>query len=417
MPHLGTLATKLTNLNQLKQLHAHLVQISLHHQSYYASLLLTHCTRLNAPPSYARPIFNFTPNPNVYLFTCMLKYYSQMGAHDEVLSLFQSMLSHNIKPDAFVYPVVIKSFGDKGFLFHALVLKLGYGEDRYIRNVIMDCYGKYGPIELCRKVFDEMTERSLTDWNSMISGYWKWGLEGEVYSLVKMLDQRQIRLNCFLKTALLDMYAKCGSLETAQRIFDDLGIYRNIVTWNAMISAYMRVGDLSSARELFDKMLQRNVVSWNSMIAGYAQNGQSAMAINLFKEMTKTKEVKPDEVTMVSVISACGHLGALELGNWAVNFLTKNHINLSVSGYNALIFMYSKCGSIKDSERIFQEMSTRDAVSYNTLIAGFAAHGHGKEAMEQMSKMIEEASSSKSILCVIRLADCKWPDDGGDWHF
>ncbi|XP_031254475.1 pentatricopeptide repeat-containing protein At1g14470-like [Pistacia vera] len=503
MPHLGTLATKLTNLNQLKQLHAHLVQISLHHQSYYASLLLTHCTRLNAPPSYARPIFNFTPNPNVYLFTCMLKYYSQMGAHDEVLSLFQSMLSHNIKPDAFVYPVVIKSFGDKGFLFHALVLKLGYGEDRYIRNVIMDCYGKYGPIELCRKVFDEMTERSVADWNSMISGYWKWGLEGEVCrlfsmmsernvvtwtamvsgyvkmkdlvsarryfdemleknvvswnamlsgyaqngfteealrlfgdmvtagvkpdettwvtvisscssrgdpyladSLVKMLDQRQIRLNCFLKTALLDMYAKCGSLETAQRIFDDLGIYRNVFTWNAMISAYMRVGDLSSARQLFDKMLQRNVVSWNSMIAGYAQNGQSAMAINLFKEMTKTKEAKPDEVTMVSVISACGHLGALELGNWAVNFLTKNHINLSVSGYNSLIFMYSKCGSIKDSERIFQEMSTRDVVSYNTLIAGFAAHGHGKEAIEQMSKMIEEGIELDRVTYIGVLTAC-----------
>ncbi|PQQ20552.1 pentatricopeptide repeat-containing protein [Prunus yedoensis var. nudiflora] len=87
-----------------------------------------------------------------------------------------------------------------------------------------------------------------------------------------------------------------------------------------MISAYTRVGDLASARELFDKMPERDVVTWNSMISGYAQNGQSALAIDLFKDMiTAADDPKPDEVTMVSVISACGHLGALDIGNWVIS--------------------------------------------------------------------------------------------------
>lgn len=413
------------------------------------------------------------------------------------------MQSLCIKPDAFVYPLLIKSFGEKGILFHAHVLKLGHDQDRYIRNVIMDVYAKCGSVQLARKLFDEMPDRTVADWNSMIGGYWKWGYEDEVCtlfnmmnernvvtwtsmvsgyakmndlvrarwyfdampeknvvswnamisgyaqngfaedglrlfdemidfgfapdettwvsvisscsshgdrhladSLVRTIDEKRIHLNCFVKTALLDMYAKCGSIETARRIFNELGVHRNAVTWNAMISAYTRVGDLSSARELFDKMPCRNLVTWNSMIAGYSQNGQSLMAIQLFKEMITNKEAKPDEVTMVSVISACGHLGALELGRWLVNYLTDNHISLGVSGYNALIFMYSKCGSVKDAKAIFREMRTRDVVSYNTLISGFATQGHGKEAIELMSSMREEGVEPDRVTYIGVLMAC-----------
>ncbi|KAK3184788.1 hypothetical protein Dsin_032074 [Dipteronia sinensis] len=506
MSHLATtISSKLANLSQLKQLHAHILQNSLHHQNYYVSLLITHCTRLNAPLSYARGIFESTRDPNAHVFACMLKYYSQLGAHSEVLCLYQNMQSCNVKADASVYTVLIKSSGYAGILLHVHVLKLGHAQDCYVRNVIMDVYAKNtGSVELARKVFDEMTERTVADWNSMISGYWKWGFEAEVCglfdmmteknvvtwtamvsgyakrkdlvsarryfdampeknvvswnamlsgyaqngfaeeglklfydminagevepnettwvvvvslcssrgdpyladSLMKMLERKQVRLNCFLKTALIDMYAKCGSIETAKRMFEELGVYRNVVTWNAMISAYTRVGYLAAAREHFDKIPKRDVVSWNSMIAGYAQNGQSTMAIDLFKEMIVTKEAKPDEVTMVSVISACGHLGALELGNWAVTFLTENRIKLSASGYNSLIFMYSKCGSMKDAKRIFQEMNTRDAVSYNTLIAAFAAHGHGKEAIELMSKMRNEGIEPNRVTYIGVLTAC-----------
>lgn len=109
-----------------------------------------------------------------------------------------------------------------------------------------------------------------------------------------------------------------------------------------MISAYTKVGDLSSARDLFDRMPEKNVVSWNSMIAGYAQNGQSAVAIELFKDIIIFKDPKPDEVTTASIISAYGHLGALELGSCVLNLLRGNQIKLNISGYNAVIFMYSK---------------------------------------------------------------------------
>jgi pentatricopeptide repeat protein len=501
MPHLGNII--ISTLRHLTQLHANLVHNSLHHHNYWVALLLNHCTRIGAPLTYARLIFNSVPCPDRHVFTSMLKYYAHLGAHAEVVSLFRQMQCRGVRPGTFVYPILIRLAGNAGVLFHGHVIKLGHGLDRYARNGIMDMYAKCGPVEVARELFDEMHERTLADWNSMISGYWRWGnevearilfdmmpernvitwtamvsgyakmgalksagryfnempeksvvswnamlsgyaqsgfaeealrlfhdmmntgvqpnettwvivisslsLHGDPYlanSLVRKIDQKKIHLNCFVKTALVDMHAKCGSLETAQKLFDELGVFRNSVTWNSMISAYARVGDLTSARELFDKMPERNAVSWNSMIAGYAQNGQSAMAIELFKEMTTTEDSRPDEVTMVSVLSACGHLGALKLGNWVVNILNENHINLSISGYNSMIFMYSRCGSMEDAKRIFQEMVTRDVVSYNTLIAGFATHGHGKEAIELISKMKEEGIEPDRVTYIGVLTAC-----------
>nr|GMD97924.1 pentatricopeptide repeat-containing protein At1g14470 [Ipomoea batatas] len=486
MSRLRNIIAKVTKINHLRQLHAHLIHYSLHCQSYWVALLINLCTRLHAPPPYTRSIFESAQEPNIFVFTSMLKYHSHLGAQSDVLQVFAEMQKFGVSPDAFVYPILIKATGEGGVVFHAKVIKMGIDSDRFIRNAVMDMYGKYGPIQIARELFDEMPERAVADWNSIISGYWNWKNEVEArrmfdlmpeknvitwttmvsgYSrmkdlvnarryfnkmpeksivswnamlsgyaqngyneeairlftemvsvgvipdettlvtvisscssegipalaewLVRMINKKGIHLNCFVKTALLDMYAKCGNLEMARKIFDELGSYRNSVTWNAMISAYARHGNLALAKELFDRMPGRNVVSWNSIIAAYAQNGQSKIAIDLFKEMIEQGMI-PDEVTMLSVISACGHLGALEFGKEMVNFLMKNKIKLNISGYNSLIFMYSKCGSMEDAKTVFRSLETRDVVSYNALITGLAAYGNGNEALDFLWKMKEE---------------------------
>ncbi|KAK7328367.1 hypothetical protein VNO77_22472 [Canavalia gladiata] len=507
MSHLNktSIASKITNLHHLKQLHAQLVLHSLQHRNHWVAFLLTHCTRLLAPSNYTCHIFHATTYPNIHVFTCMLKYYSLFGADQEVVSLFKHMQYYDIKPDTSFYPVLIKSSGKTSILLHAHVLKLGHSYDHYVRNAIMGMYAKSGPIQLARKQFDEMPDRTVADWNVIISGYWKWGNEEEATRLFHMmgepernvitwttmvtghaklrnlktarmyfdkmpersvvswnamlsgyaqsgaaletvrlfndmvssgiepdettwatvlsscsslgdpslaesisrnLEKMNFRSNYFVKTALLDMHAKCGNLEAARKIFDQLGMYENSVAWNAMISAYARIGDLSLARDLFNKMPERTTVSWNSMIAGYAQNGESWMAIKLFKEMICSSDSKPDEVTMVSVFSACGHLGALGLGNWAVSILNENHIKLSTSGYNSLIFMYLACGSMEDARLIFQEMTTRDLVSYNTMISGLAVHGYGMESIKLMSKMKEDGIEPDRITYIGVLTAC-----------
>ncbi|PIN02938.1 hypothetical protein CDL12_24545 [Handroanthus impetiginosus] len=500
--NLSDIARKLTHIDHLNQFHALLIHHALHRHNLWVQRLIAFCASFRAPPCYTSRIFFSAHQPSLMLFTNMTRYYYKWGANSEIFTLFEVMQKCGLKSDPCVYPILIKSAGKNGVLFHSELIKRGCDSGKYIRNALISFYGKHGPIEAARQLFDEMCERSVTDWNAIISGYWNWGSEDEAKrlfdlmpdrnvitwttmvtgyskmkdletarryfdrmpeksvvswnamlsgyaqsgfsedalclfhemlrvgvspvettwvavisscssrgdpglaeSVVKMLNDRGVCLNPFVKTALLDLYAKCGCLEMAQKIFNELGVNRNSVTWNAMISAYTRAGNLVAARELFDQMPKKNVVSWNSMIAGYAQNGQSALAIELFKEMID-KHIIPDELTMVSVISACGHLGALKLGNWVVEFMTSNRVKLSISGYNSLIFMYSRCGSMDEAKRIFYKMDTRDVVSHNSLITGLASHGNGIEALELMRKMKDEGFEPDRITYIGVLTAC-----------
>ncbi|XP_022941407.1 pentatricopeptide repeat-containing protein At1g14470 [Cucurbita moschata] len=503
MYDLVAIATKISNISQLRQLHAHLVLNSLQSQNYWVSLLLTICTRLHAHPSYAASIFTSSPYPNASVYSCMLKYYSRMGAHDEVVSLFRCMQCLDLRPHPSVYIYLIKLAGKSGNLFHASVLKLGHIDDHFIRNAVLDMYAKYGQVDLARKLFEQMPNRTLADWNSMISGCWNSGNEADAVMLFNMMpdrntiswtamvtgyakrrdlesarryfdempeksvvswnamlsayaqnecaeealklfhrmlkegitpddttwvaaisscssignpnladsllakiNQKHVILNNYVKTALLDMHAKFGNLEIARRIFDELGGQRNAVTWNVMISAYTRAGKLSLARELFDNMPKRDVVSWNSMIAGYAQNGESAMSIHLFREMIDCTDIQPDEVTIASVLSACGHIGALKFSYWVLNIVQEKNIKFGISGFNSLIFMYSKCGNVVDAHRIFQNMGTKDVVTFNTLISGFAANGHGKDAIKLLLTMEEEGIEPDHVTYIGVLTAC-----------
>ncbi|KAD4179583.1 hypothetical protein E3N88_28174 [Mikania micrantha] len=132
---------------------------------------------------HTRLIFDSAYQPNVYTFTTMLKFYSHIGAHQDCITLFDIMRASNVMPDAFVFPILIKSMGEAAVVLHGHVLKLGHDSDRYVRNAIIYMYAKCGPIEFARRVFDEMPERMVADWNSMISGYWRWGNDVEAGSL------------------------------------------------------------------------------------------------------------------------------------------------------------------------------------------------------------------------------------------
>ncbi|RWW27649.1 hypothetical protein GW17_00007910 [Ensete ventricosum] len=480
---------RIKSLDHLKQYHAHVIRRTPLDGSHHlaATLLVAHCADIGAPLSYARLLFDSIPHPDGRSFACILRICSRCGAHDDVVSLFRRMSRLAVTPHApSVFPALIKSLGPAVACAHSLVLKLGHHRDRFVRNAVMSCYAHHGAVETARRLFDEMPEKAVADWNVMLSGYWKWGRKEEALttfdlmpernvvswtamvtglsrlreleaarrffdsmpersvvswnamlsgyvqndgldeglrlfdqmtsagvrpnettwvsiigvcsakgdtrfaeSIASAIMERKVPMNCFLKTALIGMYASCGNLVKARMIFDEIGD-RNSVSWNAMIAAYAKEGDLNAARELFDRTPAKDVVSWNTMISGYSQNGQFGRAMELFRDMTTVKGSTPDEVTMSSLISACGHLGSLEHGRWLVQYMQQNQIKVTVSVHNALIFMYSSCGSLEEAKRVFEEMPRRDVSSYNSLISGLAANGEGHGALALVRQMEEE---------------------------
>jgi len=208
----------------------------------------------------------------------------------------------------------------------------------------------------------------------------------------------------FVKNTLLDMYVKCGDLELARQVFDEMSV-RNVISWTTMVAGLVSYGDLDSARRLFDQMPERNVVSWTAMIDGCVTNGRPQEAFELFSKML-VERVKPNEFTLVCLLKACTQLGSIKLGAWVHDYALKNGFELGVYLGTALVDMYSKCGSLGEARRVFDMMEKRSLATWNSMITSLGVHGYGKEALALFERMMEENIVPDAITFVGALSAC-----------
>uniref|UniRef100_A0A161ZQ68 Pentacotripeptide-repeat region of PRORP domain-containing protein n=1 Tax=Daucus carota subsp. sativus TaxID=79200 RepID=A0A161ZQ68_DAUCS len=262
------------------------------------------------------------------------------------------------------------------------------------------------------KVFNEINYRTLISWNSMIGGFSKMGCCEKAFllfvemrdvgvkpdnstfvSLLSVCSQicnlelgkfvhsyievNGVKADIYVHNALVDMYAKCWDLETAQAIFDRMED-RNVVSWTTMVTAYAKSGLIHSAKRFFDQMPLRNV------------KGCFNEALELFFSMCDSKFV-PNETTLVSVISACCQLGDLAMGKKIHDYISNNYVLCDVTLYNALVDMYAKCGSVETAFAIFLDMPEKNVVSWNVMIGALALHGDGSKAVELFEQMEADA--------------------------
>ncbi|KAJ8573084.1 hypothetical protein K7X08_009595 [Anisodus acutangulus] len=218
----------------------------------------------------------------------------------------------------------------------------------------------------------------------------KWGFEFDIYTL----------------TALVDMYAKMGLLPFARKLFDEME-RKDVPTWNSLIAGYAKNGNVEEAFKLFSVMPSRNVISWTAMISGYSQNGKYTNALAVYKEMDKDRGVKPNEVTIASVLPACANLGALEVGREIEAYARANGYFKNMFVCNAVLEMYTKCGRIDRTMQLFHELGRRrNLCSWNTMIMGLAVHGKGDEALKLFNQMLGEGNAPDDVTFVGAILAC-----------
>lgn len=191
----------------------------------------------------------------------------------------------------------------------------------------------------------------------------------------------------------------------------------------SLLSFYARTGRVDVARILFDQIEEPDLACWNSVLAAYARSDTvtkcvgitdtvggdatelSVEALSLFVKMQNCR-VRPNEITIVAVISACANLGALYQGKWVHRYILRNDLEMNVFVATALIVMYSKCGCLDLAYQLFDKTPHRDSSSYNAMIGGFAIHGHGHRALELFDKMKRERLMPDDTTFVVTLCAC-----------
>eukprot|EP01018_Ginkgo_biloba_P001467 Gb_24928 [translate_table: standard] len=392
----------------------------------------------------ARRVFDHMSERDVVSWTAMISAYARNGQVEEALTLFYQMQPAGIQPNQFTYATVLPACAHLGALqqgmeIHEEIIKSGFHSDFFVGNALVDMYAKCERIELARDIFDKMSQRNVVSWTSIIAGYAQNSHAEEALKLFRQMQLAGVKPNSqtlatvlpslgnmaaldqgmelheeiirsgflsdiFVGNALVDMYAKCGSIEYARNIFDKMH-QRDVISWTAMIAGYAQNGYVEEALKLFRKMPERNVVSWTALIAGYAQNGSSEEALTIFRQM-QLACVKPNSKTFASVLPACATMAALEQGKEIHEVVIRTGFESDVFVGSALIDMYAKCGSIGNARYLFDKMPLQNVVSWTAMIAGYAMHGCGTEALKLFEKMQHSGTNPNSITLVGVLSAC-----------
>lgn len=173
---------------------------------------------------------------------------------------------------------------------------------------------------------------------------------------------------------------------------------------SSLIDMYAKAGRMLEAQEVFNGLLERDVVLCTSIISGFAQKGFDEEALELFQKLQVDERLNFNYVTYASILTALSGLAALELGKQVHGHVLRLELPFDLVLQNSLIDMYSKCGNLTYSRRVFDNISERSTVSWNAMLAAYGKHGMGKEVIEVFNLMKEDngvKADSITILSVL----------------
>lgn len=305
----------------------------------------------------------------------------------EAIGFYICMRKDGFFPDNFTFPFILKACArlsnfKLGVAIHSLAIKGGYDWDVFVNTSLLSLYAKCGHLNDALKVFDDIPEKNIATWTAIISGFIDSGQYREAIDMFRKLLEMGVKPDSFSLNRVLSACTLLGDLSSGEWIdgyITESGTGKNLFVKTSLVVMYAKCGSMEKARDIFNGLDEKDIVSWSTMIQGYASNGRPREALDLFYQMLR-ENMTPDCYSMVGVLSSCAKLGALELGDWASKLMKKDEFFSNPVLGTALIDMYSKCGSIAQAWEVFKEMKEKDRIVFNAAICGLAMSGHVKVA-------------------------------------
>ncbi|KAJ0048202.1 hypothetical protein Pint_15544 [Pistacia integerrima] len=399
----------------LKQIHAHLIKTRLLFNPTTTENLLESAAILIPASSmdYALSIFHKIKETDSSAYNIMIRAFTLKQYPQEAVNLFKNMYENSVQPDHFTFSGTLKACSrlralKEGEEIHAQIVKSGFEFNELVCNTLIHMYANCGKIKFARKVFDGMSPKDVFTWNSMLSGYAKSEYWMETVNLFNEMRDLGVRFHEVTLISVLTACGRLGDIELGEWISEYIelnGLKGGVNLVTSVVDMYAKCGYVAKARRLFDQMDRRDVVAWSAMISGYSQARQCKEALDVFHDM-QIANVEPNEVTMVSVLSCCAVLGAVETGKWVHLYVKKKKMELTVTLGTALIDFYAKSGLIEDAIEVFKQMPVENVFTWTVLIQGLANNGQGIRALEFYHLMREKNIEPNDVTFIAVLSAC-----------
>ncbi|KNA21183.1 hypothetical protein SOVF_045710 [Spinacia oleracea] len=395
--HFKTLLSSCKQKSTLSKIHALLITSGLFNQRNPATKLISSYAHIG-DIKLARQVFDELPQRGIDAWNAMIVAYSRMGFYSEVVDLYWKMVSDGVKPDSSSFTVTIKAcaslcdfeMGEE--VWHQAV-EYGYKDDDFVACSVLNLLTKGGKMVEAKAVFEGMKRKDLVCWTTMVTGFAKIGQGMESIGVFREMQRHGMEGDGVVMLGLIQACTDIGDMKMCLSVHGHLirrNLQMDVVIHTSLVDMYAKNGHLGVAYSVFCNMPQKNVVSWSALISGYAQNGFAKEALELLIEMQRVR-CRPDSASLVSALLACSHVGYLKKGKSIHAYILRRQEFEHVSS-TAVIDMYAKCGVLSSARVLFDTISCKDVILWNTMIASYGIHGHGKDALSVFHEMIKTNS-------------------------
>ncbi|KAL6005576.1 hypothetical protein ACLOJK_006143 [Asimina triloba] len=382
-PFVLTACARSRDPNGGRRFHAEVLKLGLESDAFVLNSLIqmyASCGLFDA----ACGLFDGNPCRDVVSWNTMIGGYVRAGFYHRAFDCFEEMKQINeVQPDTATMVSLVSACAqlgdlDRGRLLHSFSKELGLETNLHLGNAVLDMYCKCGDLVSARQLFYDMPERDMLTWTSMISGLASSGHFQESLVLFRRMQCEKIQLDEVTLVCVLSACAQTGALDQGKYVHLLIERYRvdgDVVLETALVDMYAKCGSIDLALQVFHKMTVKNVFTWNAMIGGLAMNGHGQQAMALFEQMKQGGRM-PDDVTFIGVLSACSHAGLVDEGLKIFSEMKEIYeIQPRMEHYGCIVDLLCRAGLVDRALAFIESMPIRpNAILWATVLGACRIH-------------------------------------------
>ncbi|KAG7581967.1 Pentatricopeptide repeat [Arabidopsis suecica] len=354
---------------------------------------------------------------DVFGYNALISGFVVNGSPLDAMEMYREMRAKGILPDKYTFPSLLKGSDAMEISdvkkVHGLAFKLGFDSDCYVGSALVTSYSKFMSVEDAQKVFDELPDRDDSVlWNALVNGYSQIFRFEDALIVFSKMREEGVGMSRHTITSVLSAFTVSGDIDNGRSIHGlavKKGFDSDIVVSNALIDMYGKSKWLEEANSIFEAMDERDLFTWNSVLCVHDYCGDHDGTLALFERML-CSGIRPDIVTLTTVLPTCGRLASLKQGREIHGYMIVNGlVNRNSSNeyiHNSLMDMYVKCGDLRDARMVFDLMRVKDSASWNIMINGYGVQSCGELALDMFSCMCRAGVKPDEITFVGLLQAC-----------
>lgn len=345
--------------------------------------------------SGVQKVFEMMPARDIVSWNTVIAGNAQNGMFEDALAMLRDLGKAGLKPDTFSLSSVLPMFSelvdvDRGREIHGYAIRNGFDVDLYVGSGLIDMYSKCNQIEDAYKVFILLPLRDSISWNSVIAGCVQNGIFNEALKLFRKMIMAKVNPGSVSFSSIIPACAHLTTLRLGKQLHGYIMRCRfeeNVLVASSLVDMYAKCGFIKIARRIFDKMKLHDTVSWTAMIMGYALHGHAHDAISLFKQM-EMEGVKPNSVAFVAVLTACSHAGLIDEAWHYFNSMSHDYrLSPQLEHYAAIADLLGRAGRLNEAYEFILKVPSPNGSVWSTLLAACRKHKNIEMAEKVSSEL------------------------------